>query len=242
MAQNEIAPVTGNRIPPQFCQYVGGPCDQNFSTALKSEALFLFPTRPEPVAATIESAVSHLSKIAGEREWKSWKDLDIAGQIIFCEICKAIRFARLVVADVTTLNFNVLFEIGFAFGLGVPVMPIRDTSNTRSNKDFEELGILDTLGYFDYRNSSQLSEGVLARVAAPPILPAPLPLNSDQPLYVVKTGVESNGMIKLMSLVKKSRLKFRTCIPKKLRASLCMKHTDRRFHPERLSCTCWVQT
>ena len=33
------------------------------------------------------------------------------------------RFTRLVVADVTTLNFNLMFEIGFAIGPGLPVCP-----------------------------------------------------------------------------------------------------------------------
>jgi len=145
MDQNQIMLIPDNRVPPGFCQYAAGPCDQDFSTAVKSEALFLFPSKPEPVATTIEATVAHLSKVAGEKDWKSWKNLDIAGQIVFCEICKAIRFTHLVVADVTTLNFNLLFEIGFALGLGVPVMPIKDTSNTRDSKDFEELGILDTL-------------------------------------------------------------------------------------------------
>ena len=91
---------------------------------------------------------------------------------------------------------------------------MRDTSNIRDSKDFEELGILDTLGYFDYRNSSQLSDGVLARIVVPQTPLVTPPLNADQPLYVVKTAVESNGMIKLMSVVKKSRLKFRTYDPK----------------------------
>jgi hypothetical protein len=216
MAQKQITMIPNNRMPPGFCQYTAGPCDQDFSNAVNSDGLFLFPSRPEPVAATIDDAVAYLSKVASDKTWKSWKNLDVAGQIIFCEVCKATRFTRLVVADVTTLNFNVLFEIGFALGLGVPVLPIRDTSNTRDSKDFEELGILDTLGYFDYRNSSQLSEGVLARAAAPPVLLTPSPLNSDQPLYVVKSGVESNGMIKLMSVVKKSRLKFRSYDPKEV--------------------------
>jgi hypothetical protein len=216
MGETQIALIPDNRVPPKFCQYAFGPCDQDFRTAVKSNALFLFPSQPDSVSTTIEDSVVQLSKIAGDKSWKSWKDLEISGQIIFCEICKAIRFADLVVADVTTLNFNVLFEIGFALGLGVPVMPIRDTSNTRSNKDFEELGLLDTLGYFDYRNSSQLRDGVLARAALPPTLLAPPVLNSDQPLYVVKSGVESNGMIKLMSVVKKSRLRFRTYDPKEV--------------------------
>lgn len=65
------------------------------------------------------------------------------------------------------LNFNLLSEIGFALGFGVPVLPIRDTSNIRDVKDFEELGILDTFGYFDYRNAIELRDGVLSQAAAP---------------------------------------------------------------------------
>jgi len=215
MTQRQVPLIPPVRVPPIFCQYAAGPCDQLFGNR-ETQGLFLFPSRPESVATTIEASIAHLSKVAGEKQWQSWKNLDIPGQIIFCEICKAIRFTRLVIADITTLNFNVLFEIGFALGLGVPVLPIRDTSNIRDSKDFEEFGIFDTLGYSDFRNSSQLSDSVLSRVATPPTLLTPPPLNSDQPLYVVKSGVESDGMIKLMSVVKKSRLKFRTYDPKEV--------------------------
>lgn len=216
MTESQLALIPPTRVPPDFCQYAAGACDQTFGSIANCDGLFLYPSRPEPVAGTIEEAVAHLSKIAGDKQWRSWKNLDIPGQIIFCEICKAIRFTRLVIADVTTLNFNLLFEIGFALGLGVPVLPIRDTSNIRDSKDFEEMGILDTLGYFDYRNSSQLSDGVMMKIVIPPSPLIAPPLNTDQPLYVVKTGVESNGMIKLMSIIKKSRLKFRTYDPKEV--------------------------
>ncbi len=216
MDSSEITLFPTNRVPPQFCQYVDGPCDQDFGSVLSSDGLFLFPSRPEAVATTIEGAVEHLSKVAGDQHWRTWKNLDVPGQIIFCEICKAIRFTRLVVADVTTLNFNLLFEIGFALGLGVPVLPIRDTSNIRDRKDFEEIGILDTFGYFDYRNSSQLADGVLSKAVHPPLSIQAPSLNTDQPLYIIKSPVESNGMIKLMSVVKKSRLRFRTYDPREV--------------------------
>ena len=181
-----------------------------FDTAIHSDALFIFPNRPQSVATTIEDTVVELTRVAGQSRWITWKNLDIPGQIIFCEICKAIRFTKLVVADVTTLNFNLLFEIGFALGLGVPVLPIRDTSNIRDAKEFEELGILDTFGYFDYRNATELREGVLSRQGAAPLALQASPLNQEQPLFVVKSPVENDGMIKLMSVVKKSRLRFRT--------------------------------
>src|SRR4051812_25127964 len=118
-----------SNVPPQFCQYAAGPCDQDFASAKTSDALFLYPSKPEFVADTIEEAVSQLTKFSGNKKWLTWKDLEVQGQIVFCEICKAIRHTKLVVVDVTTLNFNLIFEIGYALGCGIPVLPIRDTSN-----------------------------------------------------------------------------------------------------------------
>ncbi|MGO9087614.1 MAG: P-loop ATPase, Sll1717 family [Candidatus Sulfotelmatobacter sp.] len=173
----------------------------------------LYPTTPQTISSTIEAAVEELGKVQAAKKWTTWKDFGVTGQIIFCEICKAMRFTRLVVADVTTLNFNLLFEIGVAVGLGLPILPIRDTSFKRDQKTFDELGILDTLGYFDFQNSQELAAGVLARQDLPPLglrVPA---LNTAQPLYVVKSPVENDGQVRLLSLMKRSGLKMRTFDP-----------------------------
>lgn len=206
----QIQLLPDSNVPPQLCQYAAGPCDQDFATAKASDALFLYPSMPEFVADTIEEAVSQLNKFAGNKRWLTWKDLEVQGQIVFCEICKAIRHTKLVVADVTTLNFNLMFEIGYALGCGIPVLPIRDTSNIKDIKDFDELGILDTFGYFDYRNAGELRLGISSRQVAVPLSIQPPELNAQQPLYVVKSPVDNEGMIKLMSVVKKSNLHFRT--------------------------------
>jgi hypothetical protein len=114
--------------PPPFCEYASGQCDQSFDNPLKSRGLFLYPSSPEIIANTIEASVQELGRVDGQHRWNSWKHLGITGQIIFCEICKALRFTEFVVADVTTLNFNLLFEIGYTLGWGLPVIPVRDTS------------------------------------------------------------------------------------------------------------------
>jgi hypothetical protein len=138
-----------------------------------------------------------------------------SGQIIFCRVCQALRFSRAAIADVSTLNFNVLFEIGYAIGLGLPVVPIRDTSIISDTKEFDELGLLDTFGYLDFQNSGDLADKLpdaitTARVA----FVQDIALNQDQPLYIVKSPGPSDGLVKLMSGVKKSGLRFRTFDPK----------------------------
>jgi hypothetical protein len=200
--------------PPVFCQYAGGACDQSFDNPLQSEALFLYPNDPQIIASTIEEAASQLRLAAGAKRWITWKDLGSAGQIIFCRICKAMRFTKFVVADLTTLNFNLLFEVGYAIGLRVPVLPIRDTSFIKDTKVFNELGLIDTIGYSDFQNASQLVGQILTQGHPPQVLPQPQPLDKEKPLYVMKSPVQSEGMVRLMSAVKKSGLRFRSFDPR----------------------------
>ncbi len=200
--------------PPAFCGYAGGPCDQSFDNILRSEALFLYPNEPEIISATIEEAARQLRVAAGAKRWFTWKDLGVTGQIIFCQICKALRHTNFVVADVTTLNFNLLFEIGFAIGLGIPVLPIRDTSFIKDSKVFSELGLIDTLGYFDFQNSAQLVKQVLEKGCPPQVLPHNQSVDKERPLYVMKSPVHSEGMVRLMSAVKKSGLRFQSFDPR----------------------------
>lgn len=196
--------------PPAFCQYAGGPCDQDFQGTRVRRAVILYPSEPLTIAATIENAASILNRANPGPHWDTWKQFQTTGQVVFCSICKAMRFSELVVADVTTLNFNLLFEIGFALGLNLRVAPIRDTTIIRDKREFEELGLLDTIGYLDFQNADGLAQALLEKLPAVPI-PAPATvLNREAPLYVLKGPIETEGAVRLMSTLKKSALRFRT--------------------------------
>src|ERR1700686_1817024 len=196
--------------PPSFCEYAGGACDQSFDNLNRIDGLFLYPSTPVIIASTIEEAVLQLRAAANSKRWQTWKDLSISGQIIFCEICKAMRFTRLVIADVTTMNFNLLFEIGFAIGLGIPVLPVRDSSFIKDAKIFNELGLIDTLGYFDFQNSTDIVKELLGSGRQSQLFPTLQPVDKERPIYLMKSPTQSEGMVRLMSSVKKSGLRFRS--------------------------------
>jgi hypothetical protein len=170
----------------------------------------LYPSEPATIAATIESAAEKLNLANPGPRWDTWKQFQTTGQIIFCSICKAMRFSELVVADVTTLNFNLLFEIGFALGLNLPVAPIRDTTILRDKREFEELGLLDTIGYIDFQNAEGLAEALIDKLPQVPIPAPPTVLNRETPLYVLKGPIETEGAVRLMSTLTKSALQFRS--------------------------------
>jgi hypothetical protein len=207
-------PLLVDRISqPSYCQYVEGPCDQDFWTATAVDAFFVYPSQPTSIASAVEGAAERLRARDASKRFLTWKGLNPDGQMIFCVISKTLRFAGAVVADVSTLNFNVLFEIGYAIGLGVPVIPIRDTSYIKDEKAFDALGVLDTLGYVDFTNGDNLAHAVERALPGVPLPAAPPKRFDETPLYVLKGALSTEGTIKMLSTLKKSRLGFRAYDP-----------------------------
>ena len=198
---------------PVFCQYTNGICDQSFQTPQNRSAFFIYPSTPPLLAQTVREAVRSLKQYSTQESWVTWEDLPISGQIIFCQICKTIRNSRLVVANITNLNFNVLFEIGYAIGLGKSILPVRDTSYERDKKLFDEIGIFDVLGYSDFANSGDLSKIVQGH-RTQPVIQKIHDKNRAQPIFYLRAPVESNGSIRILSELKKSSCPFRTFDPR----------------------------
>ena len=200
---------------PSYCQYSSGPCDQSFEGIAATDVYFFYSSKPEVIASTIEEGAEILRSREPSLLVKTWREMPISGQLIFCQICKAQRFTKVAVVDVTTMNFNLMFEIGYALGLGIPVIPIRDTTCTLDSQEFESLGLIDTLGYLDFQNSEELAAKLPAAIknASIPITTTFAP-NREQPCYLLRSPIPTNGLVKVMSAVKKSGLRFRTYDPK----------------------------
>jgi hypothetical protein len=196
--------------PPEHCEYAHGRCDQEMCNLAGLDGFFIYASQPKIVSQTIAEAVKYLQNHTVQRNYKSWESLNIGGAIIFCEICKAIHSAKTVVGDITTLNFNVLFELGYALGLGKAVVPVRDSSYERDKKLFEELGIFDTLGYQDFRNSADLAKLLTNKETFPIFRTVPVGANRSQPIYYLRSPIETDASMKLFSSLKKSYFRFRT--------------------------------
>lgn len=86
----------------------------------------------------------------------SWEDTKVDGKIVIDIIVDQIEKAELFVADLTGINPNVLFELGFAIARNKRLWLLVDNSITRAREDFQDLGLLTTVGYVDYSNSTQV--------------------------------------------------------------------------------------
>ncbi len=197
-------------VPPKYCKYATGECDQSFAEIENNGAFFIYPSNPPLLANTIKDCVSLHHEYDAKNNWITWENLSVGGRIIFCEICKAMRGSQLIVANITNMNFNVLFELGFAIGLRKPVLPIRDSTYEVQKKQFDEIGIFDTLGYEQFINSFDLLKLVKEQHKITPAILADPELNKSQPIYFIRSPIDNDGSVKLFSCLKKSWFKFRT--------------------------------
>ncbi len=179
-------------------------------TAYKS-AFFAYPASPDAVGATIEKAIRLLTSRNGNTNVASWRELDIAGHFIATEVLNQISATEVLFADITYLNFNVLFEIGYAIGLSKRIVLTKNKSLAGS-EDASELGIIDTIGYRTYQNADEL-QALMHSIDDLQPIPIPQTKNRRAPIYLNQGKHRTDQESQIISRVKKARLYFRSFDP-----------------------------
>lgn len=119
---------------------------------MEISGFFAYASAPHSIPATIKAAIETINKTQQTR-LASWEDLEIGGHYIIRQILDAIDDADYFCADVTTINPNVMFELGFAIARDKRIWLIRDDSYLDSKIEFEQLRLLTTVGYRAYTNA-----------------------------------------------------------------------------------------
>jgi hypothetical protein len=125
-------------------------------------AFFGYPSRPEVSREALAKAAERI-RASGALEAITWEELDISGRLIIGRITAAIDRAAVSVFDVTTMNENVMFEVGYAIGAETHLWLVRDPSDTRSEHRWREVGVLRPVGFTAYENSHDLANNFLAQ-------------------------------------------------------------------------------
>src|SRR5882724_7895306 len=116
---------------------------------------FAYSSAPRSIPETIRAAIQAINRMQSA-VIRSWEDLRVNGKFIISEICDAIDECDFFCADVTGVNPNVMFELGYAIAIGRRIWLIRDDSYADTRKEFEQLRLLTTIGFSKYLNSEQI--------------------------------------------------------------------------------------
>jgi hypothetical protein len=174
---------------------------------------FAYPSAPDLVAETVEHAVENLRGKSGITVVQSWRETDIAGRFIAEQVLNKISEVSALMADITQLNFNVAYELGFALGKGKKVVLTRHKGIHAKHPLAADVGIFDTLGYLEYQNAAELETIIRGVTDSAPSLRNIYPLNQNAPVYLIEARLRTDQVTRIISRVKKARLFFRSFDP-----------------------------
>ncbi|MEY4569022.1 MAG: hypothetical protein RLZZ398_461 [Verrucomicrobiota bacterium] len=134
-----------------------------------------------------------------------WEKMQIGGKLLVEEICKEISEADLFCADISRLNPNVLFEIGYAIAKQKRIWLIRDSSYESEDALFKQFRILMGVGYREYKSSvdifreyyrdvphESIEDTIYDNVISPHIN-----YNSEQHIFYMKSAYEDEASVKI---------------------------------------------
>ena len=104
---------------------------------------------------TIEDAVIRLND-SNTVEVLSWTKLQIGGRILISTICDEIDKRDIFIADITQLNPNVLFELGYAIARNRRIWLMLDDGIESSHPEVRGFQLLSTIGYRTYNNQYEI--------------------------------------------------------------------------------------
>lgn len=122
------------------------------------KAFFAYPSSEDTLREAIQDAVPKLNKI-GLVNIKTWEECNPSGNFIIKTIRQAIDEAELFFADLTGLNHNVMFELGYAIAHNKRIWLIFDDTITEAKKMFNQLRVLSTVAYTRCCNSDDIVKG-----------------------------------------------------------------------------------
>lgn len=178
----------------------------------KSSGFVAYPSDPPEISETIREAVAAVNAVSRDLRYESWEEKDIAGKPITLPILTGIEEAQVIVADVTRLNFNVTYEIGYAIGAHKRVLLIRNKAIQRDSTLEIKTGVFDTLGYELYDNSEGLASILQRTLDLSPLKVEP-EADIKTPVYLLETPIRTPEMTRIVARVKRARLFYRSYTP-----------------------------
>jgi hypothetical protein len=166
----------------------------------------------EIVGETIETALEIYAGRQGRDKIASWRENDIAGRFIIDPILENIAASQCLIADISALNFNVTYEIGYAIGSSKRVVLVKNKSIASDETELKRVGIFDTLGYVAYENSEELYRS-LAEIRDFAPLKSKTALNPGAPVYLLQLPFNTDAQGRIVARLKKARLRYRSFDP-----------------------------
>lgn len=124
------------------------------------KVFFGYGHQPEIARDTLNRAASRVADLSMV-ETLTWEDLTIGGRVVVKKILDAIDEAKVAAFDITTLNPNVLFELGYAIARGRNIWLLHEGSDTQARDRWKQFKLLSGVGEVRWTNSDDIQAAYL---------------------------------------------------------------------------------
>jgi hypothetical protein len=175
-----------------------------------------YPSSPPALSEVIEKAIARINTEGeGIVVVQGWKELSVSGKLIINEVCSAIDKSQLFICDLTYLNPNVLFELGYAIAHNKQIWITLDTSYDEAKQNYDKFSLLRGVGYAGYQNADHLTNlffqqqpyNINAETIYSKIINSSNSMRMHQhSILYLKSRIETQASIDLSRLVKNSKI------------------------------------
>jgi len=196
---------------------------------VENNGFVAYPSFPPELAGTIRDAVVRVNAGQGPLTFQTWEHNDVAGRPLTLPVMSGIEQTQVLVADVTRLNFNVTYEVGYAIGFQRRVVLVKHSAITGDDALVLRTGIFDTLGYETYSDAEGLAAILQRTLDLTPLKVEEEP-DKKAPAYLLETPVRTPDMTRIVARVKRARLFYRSFTPSedaRLSATDAIRHVSK---------------
>ena len=178
-------------------------------------AFVAYASHDTALSQLIADAVYVANGEANRSRYETWVYNDIPGNPLVSPILDRIEESAFVIADITALNLNVVYEIGFAIGSRKRAYLIRHQTTVGDKALAREAGIFDTLGYHDYTDQNDLVRRLTSNIDPEP-LQFSIELDHRAPVYLVEPPAKGLAVTAMIARLKKARYRYRSSSPARM--------------------------
>ena len=169
----------------------------------RQQVFVAYPGRDACLAAGIMDAARRANALPLPIRYEPWEFNDVAGQQLVYPILEKIDNSPFVIADITYLNLNVVYEIGFTIGRCKRAFLIRYCGLPGDKDLAKAVGIFDTIGYHEYESFDALKDRLAAHIEETN-LPFSTALDRKSPVFLIETAKRGPDVGVMVSHIKKA--------------------------------------
>lgn len=179
------------------------------------KAFYAYSSQKRDLVEDIKIAVNKINENKSVNI-TTWEELSVGGKFIPKEILRSIDECDLFICDLTYLNYNVLYELGYAISKGKKLWITLNSSHHNATLNYRSFTLLSTVGHVRYQNSKDIVDAFFSEVPYEYSNKPDITLNSgdiSRHLIYMKCATNTNASSKVTTAIEKSQVPTKMADP-----------------------------